>query len=222
MSKSSASDPRPAAITFVTTEHFALQGSRSSTIAESTGRASMFLAAVSGGLVALGLVATASGIGSAFYAFALIVLPALTFVGVVTFERVLQSGVEDYGYARRIALLRGYYFDNAPEITPYLLSVPAAERLHAVGLPGERFQGFLTVAGMVGVITCVLLGSTIGLAVAVAFDHDLALSLVVGGAITLVSLVVTTRFQDAAWTRAASAPLSFEEAAAEDLDRDAG
>jgi hypothetical protein len=53
-------DPRPPAVTFVTTEHFVLQGARSSTIAESSGRANMFLAAVSGGLVALGLVATAS------------------------------------------------------------------------------------------------------------------------------------------------------------------
>ena len=37
-------DPRPAAVTFVTTEHFTLQGARSSTISESTGRASVFLA----------------------------------------------------------------------------------------------------------------------------------------------------------------------------------
>ena len=52
-------DPRPAAVTFVTTEHFTLQGARASTIAEATGRATMFLGAVSGGLVALGLIATA-------------------------------------------------------------------------------------------------------------------------------------------------------------------
>jgi hypothetical protein len=83
-------EPRPPAVTFVTTEHFVLQGARSATIAESTGRASMFLAAVSGGLVALGLVATASSVGTAFYAFALVLLPTLAFVGLVTFERVLQ------------------------------------------------------------------------------------------------------------------------------------
>ena len=58
--------PRAAAVTFVTTEHFVLQGARSATIAESNGRANMFLAAVSGGLVALGLVATASSLGTAF------------------------------------------------------------------------------------------------------------------------------------------------------------
>jgi hypothetical protein len=41
----------------------------------------MFLGAVSGGLVALGLIATAAGVHTAFYAFALILLPTLVFVG---------------------------------------------------------------------------------------------------------------------------------------------
>ena len=123
-------DPRPAAVTFATTEHFTLQGARAATIAESTGRASMFLMAVSGGLVvAMGLIATASRVGTAFYAFGLILLPTLTFVGLVTFQRALQSGIEDLGYARRIDLLRGYYFDEAPELTSYLMSIPGPERL---------------------------------------------------------------------------------------------
>jgi hypothetical protein len=214
MNEGTAEGPRPAAVTFVTTEHFVLQGSRAWTISESTGRASMFLTAVSGGLVALGLVATATGIGSAFYAFALILLPTLAFVGLVTFERALQSGIEDYGYARRIALLRGFYFENAPEVTPYLLTVPEAERVRVQGLGGGRWQGLRTVAGMVGVIASVLFGSTIGLAVAVAFDHELALSLVAGGAVALVALVALMRFQTAAWMRAAAEPVSFEESAA--------
>jgi len=47
-------EPRPAAVSFVTTEHFTLQGARSSTIAEATGRATMFLGAVSGGWSLLG------------------------------------------------------------------------------------------------------------------------------------------------------------------------
>src|SRR5438876_4367056 len=113
MPKDTGSDPRPAAVTFATTEHFTLQGARASTIAESTGRATMFLASVSGGSIALGLVATASRVGTAFYAFGLVLLPTLAFVGFVTFERALQSAMDDLGLARRIALLRTYYFDNA-------------------------------------------------------------------------------------------------------------
>jgi hypothetical protein len=127
-------------VTFVTTEHFTLQGARASTIAESTGRATLFLGAVSGGLVALGLIATASRVGTAFYTFGLVLLPTLAFVGLVTFERVLQSGIEDLGYARRIVLLRGYYFDAAPELTPYLMSVPEPQRLNVLGLWAGRRQ----------------------------------------------------------------------------------
>jgi hypothetical protein len=41
----------------------------------------MFLGSVSAGLVALGLIATATRIGTAFYAFGLILLSTLSFVG---------------------------------------------------------------------------------------------------------------------------------------------
>lgn len=53
----------------------------------------------------------------------MILLATLSFVGFVTFDRVLQSGIEDLQYAQRIARLRAYYFDVAPELTPYLASV---------------------------------------------------------------------------------------------------
>ena len=149
-------DPAPAAVTFVTTEHFTLQGARSSTISESTSRASVFLGAVSGGLIALGLVATAAKTGVAFYAFGLILLPTLAFVGLATFHRVLQSGIEDLAYARRIAQLRDYYFDHAPELVGYLLN--PAERLPTPGLGIALWQQFVTVAGIVAVITAVLAG----------------------------------------------------------------
>ena len=108
----------------------------------------MFLGSVSGGLIALGLVATATRLGTAFYAFGLVLLPLLAFVGLVSFERTLQSGLEDYGYARRIARLRAYYFDQAPELLPYMLSVPPTERLPVLGLPESRWQGWRSIAGI--------------------------------------------------------------------------
>lgn len=201
-------DPRPAAVTFMTTEHFTLQGARSATIAESTGRATMFLSAVSGGLVAFGLIATASRVGDAFYAFGLILLPTLTFIGLVTFARVLQSGIEDRGYALRIALLRGYYFDEAPELAPYLLSVPEQDRLHVQGLWGGRWQNFRTVAGMVAVITAVLAGAAIGLLAAVVSDHSLAAALGAGGVVAVAVLGALMRYEQLAWERTATAPLT--------------
>jgi hypothetical protein len=200
-------DPRSAAGTFVTTEHFVLQGARAATIAESTGRANMFLTAVSGGLVALGLVATASSLGAAFFGFGLVLLPTLTFVGLVTFERTLQTSIEDTEYARRIALLRGYYFEHAPEIARYLLSVPPAERLHMQRVPGDRWQGYRTVAGMVAVITAVLAGSTAALAAILIFDHSLAAAVISGTLIAVPTMIAMIRYQDSAWERAVAEPL---------------
>ena len=198
-------DPRPAAVTFVTTEHFTLQGARSSTISESTSRASVFLGAVSGGLIALGLVATAARTGVAFYMFGLILLPTLAFVGLATFHRVLQTGTEDLAYARRIARLRDYYVDHAPELAGYLLN--PAERLPTPGLGIGLWQQFLTVAGMVAVITAVLAGSAGGLLAAVASGHSLVAALVAGVVIAAAALTGLMWYQNSAWIRGSRASL---------------
>lgn len=194
-------DPRPAAVTFVTTEHFTLQGARAATIAESTGRATMFLGAVSGGLVALGLIATATRVGTAFYAFGLILVPTLVFLGLVTFHRVFQSGREDAIYARRIARLRGYYFDAAPEVTPYLLSVPSEQRLEIQGLSTSAPQKFLTIAGTVAVITSVLAGAAAGLLGAVLSGHSAAVAFSSGAVIAAVTIFLMIRYIGAQMAR---------------------
>jgi hypothetical protein len=153
-------DARPSAISFATTEHYTLQSARAATIAEPTGRATMFLTSASGGLIALGLVATATGAGTTFYAFSLTLLPTLAFIGLVTFERALQIGLEDQSLVRRIALLREYYLHEAPELHEYLVSVPLSDLLIAGSLLACRrqfsfwAQSLRTVAGMVGVHHC--------------------------------------------------------------------
>jgi hypothetical protein len=191
---------RPSAVSFVTTEHFALQSARAATIAESTGRATMFLASASGGLVALGLVATAAGVGTAFYAFGLVLLPTLAFVGLVTFERALQTGLEDYLLHRRIELLREYYFSEAPELRKYLVSVPPTVFVPGSLLAGRR-QVFRSVAGMVGVITAVLAGATASLIAIAASGHSLTAALVSGIVVGLATIVVLMRFQESAFLR---------------------
>lgn len=162
----------------------------------------MFLSAVSGGLVALGLIATASRVGSAFYAFGLALLPTLAFIGLMTFQRVLQSGIEDHGYARRIAQLRAFYFEQVPQLTPYMPRVPAQERIVARGLSQGRLQGFLTTAGMVAVVTAALVGGGAGLLASVLSSHSLAVSLPVGAVVAAAALAALTEFQRATWLRA--------------------
>ena len=199
--EASAREPTAASVSFITTEHFTLQGERSQTVSEATGRASMFLASVSGGLVALSLMATATRIDTAFYALALTVLPTLAFVGLVTFDRVLQNRMEDLIDANRIAQLRGFYFDHAPELDAYLLSVPPERRLVIQGLSEGPWQNFVTIAGMVSVITSVLAGASTAVLVAVVSDRFLAAALVAGGVVALAVLGAMMRCQNVASNR---------------------
>lgn len=168
------------ATTFATTEHFNLQTARSITVAEANGRASIYLAALSTNLIALAFIGQMSRLGAAFYAFGLILLPVLAFVGVVTFLRLVQSSIEDIAYAHRVARLRDFYLQVSPELEPYLLVVRGSRA--AALLEGDRvapsaWQLTLTIAGMVAVVNSVVLAAVAGLALAVAGVEPLAIQL---------------------------------------------
>src|SRR5262249_3766730 len=127
---------------------------------------SIYLAAVSSNLVALAFIGQVSRLGATFYAFGLILLPVLAFVGVVTFLRLVQSSIEDIAFAQRIARLRAFYVAPAPELEPYVLgvrgagggAVPPARRLAPSG-----WQLRLATAGMVGVVNSVVVAGGAGL-----------------------------------------------------------
>jgi hypothetical protein len=173
--------------TFATTEHFNLQTARAVTVSEANGRASIYLAALSGNLIALAFVGQISRLGAAFYAFALILLPVLAFVGVVTFLRLVQSSIEDLAYAHRIALLRSFYLRLSPELAPYLVvagppaSVPAAA--HGERLAPGGWQLTLTTAGMVAVVNSVVVAACAGLVLEAAGIHSLAIPVAVGAVV---------------------------------------
>ena len=194
-------EPRPAAISLATAEIFALQSARSATISESTGRTTMFLGAVSGSLVALGLVATATRVGTACYAFGLVLLPTLVFVGWVTYERVLRTGIEDHEYARRMARLRPFNFDAAPELAAYMPRTTLQDRVHTGGHAGARRAAYRTVAGMVAVITSVLAGATAALVAALVSSHSLAASIVVGAIVAFLAAAALMEHQLSTWLR---------------------
>jgi hypothetical protein len=174
------------AATFATTEHFNLQTARSITVSEANGRASIYLAALSSNLIALAFIGQMSRLGPAFQAFALILLPGLAFIGVVTFERLVQSSLEDIAYAKRIGRLRDFYLTLAPELEPYLLGVRGslsegsgeADRLRPKG-----WQLTLTTAGMVAVVNSIVAGAFTGLLLATVGVGSLAIQLTAGGVV---------------------------------------
>jgi hypothetical protein len=179
------------AVTFATTEHFNLQTARALTVSEANGRASIYLAALSGNLIALAFVGQMSRLGAAFYAFALILLPVLAFVGVVTFLRLVQSSIEDIAYANRIALLRSFYLQVSPELEPYL--VVASQARPAKAPSPAAWQLTLTAAGMVAVINSVVVGACAGLVLEAAGVHSVAMPVALGALIGAAAFTLHER-----------------------------
>jgi uncharacterized membrane protein len=122
-----------------------------------------------------------SRLGVAFYAFALILLPVLAFVGVVTFLRLVQSSIEDIAYAHRIGLLRSFYLQLSPELEPYLVVVRGVRSATALS-PGV-WQLTRTAAGMVAVVNSVVIGVCAGLLLDAGGVHSLAIPVAVGAVI---------------------------------------
>ena len=190
-------------VAIMTTEHYNLQTARSMTISEANGRSSLFVGAVSSGLVALAFVGQISHLGTAFFVFSLVVLPTLFLMGLITFERVLQSGTADMMYARGINRIRHLYLEYAPQMQPYLIlsahddreGTQSQEAMHT-----SWVQVFLSTASMIAVINSVLVGSFVGLLLAV-LTFPLWIGASVGVVVFLVSLGLHQRYQSEQWTR---------------------
>src|SRR5215208_3812453 len=106
---------------FMTTEHSALQAGRSATIFETGGRTAVFLGTVSSTLIALAFVGQISRLGTAFFAFALVLLPTLCFLGLVTVERAMLLGVDDYIYAVGMSRIRHVCVEMVPQAEKYFV-----------------------------------------------------------------------------------------------------
>jgi hypothetical protein len=185
-----------AAVAFATTEHFNLETARASTIAEANGRAVGFLAVLSSTLIALGFIGQMSAVGTEFYAFALVLLPAVALVGVMTFGRLVQLTEANIAYSQRIAQVRAYYVDVAPELKPYLTLVPSRRRVDP-----STAQLLLTVAGMVGFVNSAVVGSAAGILAAAISSGHLATSLAAGAPVGLATLAIHLRRQASARMR---------------------
>ena len=195
---SAAELDRGALITLLTTEHFTLQGSRASTISESSSRAALYVGALSSSLIALGFLGQASGFDTAFDIFALVVLPTVYLLGLFTHVRVVQSSIEDIFYGCAINRIRGVYRQLAGSEARYFLlgghdDVYGVLANMGMGKP-SRWQLYLTLATMVAVVNSVVGGTTVALAVR-ALGASLVVSVLTGGVALVASLAFHSLIQ---------------------------
>ena len=213
-------DPQ-AAVAFVTTEHFNLASARGATISETNGRASIFLGSVSAGLVAFAFAAQSSR--TALYTFGLVLFPVLVFLGLTTFERVLQTSIDDTVYLRRMNRLRRFYVDVAPGLAGYLTLPAAGDQVEDVlrleGFRPGQWQLLLSAPGTVGIINSALFGVTVGLAAGAVSDSNLWAATIAGLIAFAMAVPVHQRYQVTQRNRAMAA--STADAAGSSLAREA-
>ena len=176
---------------FMTTEHFTLQTARAATVAEANGRAALFISAVSSGVVALAFIGQVSQMGEVFFLFALVLFPSLIFLGFVTFDRVLQTALEDWIYAAEINRIRHYYAEIAPEMKRYFIESThddAPGVLQAIGIKPATWQYFLTGSGMVGVINSILVGVFAGIVARFGVSLHIYATVSIGAVVFAVSI----------------------------------
>jgi hypothetical protein len=178
-----AEPDRQALLTMLTTEHFTLQGSRATTVSESSSRAALYMGSVSSTLIALGFLAQVSQLGDAFDVFALVVLPTLFALGVFTFVRTVESSVEDVLYGRAINRIRAYYLEMAgPEARWFVMKGhdDALGVLANMGLRPSRWQLYFTVSTMVATVNSVIGGSAVAIFAGRVLDLSLGVAVVAG------------------------------------------
>ncbi len=190
----------------LTTEHSALQSARSATVSESAGRSSLYLTTVSSAVVALALVAQVSQLGQAFFIFAVAILPVVFFLGLVTYGRLLQSGVEDVIYARAISRIRVFYGEIDPSRAEYFHETSVDQvGLSAMGLFKLRWQQFLAAAATVAVVNSVVGGVFVAIMIAGSLPLPAWADTGIGAAGALLLAVALLRYQWRAWSRVAEA-----------------
>lgn len=186
----------------LTTEHMALQSARSSTVSESASRSSLYLTTLSSAVVALALVGQVSKLGGAFVIFALAILPVVFFLGLVTYGRLLQTGVEDVIYARAIEKIHRVYETIDPSQAQYFDETHLDfAGLQSVGLFRLRWQQFLASAATVAVINAVVGGAFTAIILGLAVRQAAWAQILVGAVAALALALAFLRHQWRTWMR---------------------
>lgn len=196
----------------LTTEHFALQSGRSATISESASRSALYLTTLSSAVVVLALVVQVSHLGQAFFVFAFAILPVVFFLGLVTFGRLLQTGVEDVIYARAISRIRTFYGQIDPSQAHYFAETSADHvGLTSIGLFRLRWQQFLASAATIAVVNAVVGGAFVALTVKGLTRLEALPITVVGAAVAALLAFGFLRYQWRAWMRTSAAINRWEQ-----------
>jgi hypothetical protein len=151
------------------TEHWSLLATRSLTYTEALGRVNIFLAILSGSVIALALVAQVDHFGRTFIAIAIPMLLIVLFAGIATVARLQALNRDDYRWVIGMNRLRHAYLELHPELEPNFVAspyddLPGALQTLGVDLTAARKLGSVfhvpqTLPGMLTVIVAAVAGA---------------------------------------------------------------
>jgi type III secretory pathway component EscS len=190
-------DPR--AVEILTTEHWSLLSTRALGYQEMFGRTTIFVAILSGTVVALALLAQATEFRRETLWFALALMAVALFIGLATFVRCVAINSEDARWVTGMNLLRGAYLQILPELEPFFVT---GHQPDADGQPlGEGSpqrlvhlaNSLTTTSGVVAALNSVLAGalaSDLGALFGVGAARDVA----IGAGVSVVSAALHVRY----------------------------
>jgi hypothetical protein len=146
----------------LSSEMASLVAARSLAWSEAFSRTTMFLATLSGAMVALALAAQASEFGSGFRVFAVVVLPVVLFVGVTTAMRIGASNYHDAMCVMGMNKIRAAYLEMAPDLARHFVtgtSESHSDMLKSMGIPPHQPNSRLILSAtptLIAVINAIL------------------------------------------------------------------
>jgi len=182
--------PPPEFMSALTTEHYMLQGTSASATSEGGSRVSIYLSALSSGLVAIGFSSTSR---HALESLAFTVLPVVFILGCFTIVRLADTSVANVVSQRRMELITAYYAALYPPAAAYFGAGDPAAGRH--GVRYGRWSFLFTMASMVIVVNSVVGGATCALVCALAIKATAPVPVIVGVVAGLILLALCLYYE---------------------------
>ncbi|MGO4534786.1 hypothetical protein [Leifsonia sp. 2MCAF36] len=180
------------------TEHFVLESARGITVSESSSRASLYLMTLSSALVAFGFLASTPFA----FGFLGVIIPVVVILGVFTYERLVQTSLEDVAALASIQRIRRYYGTLLPGAESFF-PVPggkAPNELLEIGQRGYRRGVFFTISSAIAIVNSMVAGVGVSLLLYLA-SHSLPLSIAGGVAAAVVFVLLHGAYQETRYGR---------------------
>lgn len=163
LSASALTDRPGAFFSALLTEHFVLESARSITVSESSSRAALYLTTLSSSLVAFGFLAHTEFAGG----FLGIIVPVIVLLGIFTYERLVETSLEDVAALAAIQRIRRYYRSILPGADSYFMmprGTRAPNELLEIGRSGSWRGGvFFTMSSAIAVVNSIVAGAGMAL-----------------------------------------------------------